>query len=93
MHKPEHTLSKTTISKSRGASPGYEHGRPLGPLLVNGVVDPHVFGHAVLRAPPPRDVHLAADGAGAELLPGAGQVGLGDDLLSFVVYLKAFPSG
>lgn len=68
--------------------PGYQHGCSFRPLFVDSVVDPHVFRHAVLWSPTSRHVNFATNGAGAELLPGAREVGLGYDLLGFVVDLK-----
>ena len=69
-------------------SPGDQHRRSFGPVLVHGVIDPHVFGDAVLGSPSSRHVNLTADGASAELLPRAGQIGFTDDLLGFVVHLE-----
>lgn len=55
---------------------------------MDGVIDPDVFRDAVLRPSSSGDVDLAADGARTELLPGAGELCLGNDLLGFVVNLK-----
>lgn len=55
---------------------------------MDGVINPHVLGHAVLGASSTCDINLTANGTGAELLPGARQVCFRYNLLSFMVNLK-----
>lgn len=55
---------------------------------MDGVIDPDVFRHSVLRSSSSCHVNLTPDGTCTELFPGAGEVCFRYDLLGFVVNLK-----
>ena len=67
------------------AKPRHQHGSSFRPLVVEGVINPDVFGSAVLGAFAAGDVHFAPDGAGAALFTRAWDVGTRNDLAGFMI--------